>query len=142
MIATLTTVIATTGPLLMLTIGILIAQDGETAKTREAADWARIKGMFAEEREDLAEPVPVPAAATYLDEPPPYPWTLLPLEPGLLDRLHTYAERGVYPRAEPLTIGERARLRCGPITQEFARIVGVELTQLGTGSHRERRAAA
>lgn len=60
-IPALTTAIITTGVLLMLTIGILIAQDGETAKTRDAADWARIKGMFAEERTDLAGPEPVPA---------------------------------------------------------------------------------
>lgn len=48
---------------------------------------------------------------------------------------------------KPPTIGERARLHGAADTQEFvraefARIVGVELTQLGTGSHRERRAAA
>lgn len=97
-------------------------------------------------RDDLAEPWPVrqtptDLAAAYVDAPP-YPWTLLPLERGLLDRVHLYADLGVYP-VEPVTIGERARQRAaGPITQEFAAIVGVELHQLGSGAHRERRAAA
>lgn len=48
---------------------------------------------------------------------------------------------------KPPTIGDRARLHGAADTQEFVRaefaaIVGVELHQLGTGSHRERRAAA
>ena len=47
---------------------------------------------------------------------------------------------------KPPTIGERARMHGAADTEEFVRaefdrIVGVELTQLGTGSHRERRAA-
>lgn len=36
-------------------ICVLIALDGSTKKSREAADWQRIKGMFAEEREELTE---------------------------------------------------------------------------------------
>lgn len=122
-------------------------RDGETAKSRDAADWARIKGMFAEDsREDLAEvgttsvgagavrtnadadvvgatepwPVrqtPTDLQAAYEDVPPPWPWRSLPLEYGLRDRFDRYEVMGVN------RIRSIAEILPGDVTQEFRRIV-------------------
>lgn len=130
----ITVAIITVAAALGILVGLIVsALHADTVDSRMLAEADRIRGMW--DKPDVTAPEPEPVRewpqrqtptdiqAAYEDTMPPYPWRVLPLEPGLAAGFHRYESLGIRPPAvRPVVL----RTPAGAITQEFDRIVATE----------------
>lgn len=120
---------------LAILVGLIVsALHADTVDSRMLAEADRIRGMW--DKPDVTTPEPEPARewpqrqtptdiqAAYEDTMPPWPWRVLPLEPGLAAGFHRYESLGIRPPVIRPALA--LRTPAGAITQEFDRIVATE----------------